>query len=481
MAQPATRSLGRTRREVTTLGLGGQGSIQWPAAGTDPVAIIEKAWRRGINYMDTSNVYGPSQKHFGEAFYRLGISPSSPAYDSAARKRLFVATKTHIRTARRPHGERFRTDYSQGMKDGFGVSFATDDVRRSLSLMFGDGKGGYPEDAYLDSVQLHNINTKDEVDMLFEGMAHPSPNHPWMGAIPALLDLREGTNRTGCNPKKEKCIRHIGITGHWDTSALMYAIQRDTSRVIDTLLVSINPADHLYMPHRHNAIAAAVAAGMGIIGMKVFADAAYYHKRPHFSSSPQDVYHGIGSGDLPSHELIRYALSVGGIDTIIVGIGRIDTDPEKCQLMQNLHAAQIEMPLNVGEMERIEKLVESAGKTGGNAYFQRSGEGLSAPRNVGAEPDSSPSMGRTAVRISWDTAYAGAFPIARYDVLRDGERIGTVSHRPQYTPDRFCFDDVFGDDPGEASFSYMVKAIDTRGNEAGSREIIASPSVAPQQ
>ena len=81
MTRLITRRLGRTERQVTTLGLGGQASIQWTAEGVDPIAIIEKAYRLGINYMDTSNVYGPSQKNFGEAFRRLGLSPSAANYD----------------------------------------------------------------------------------------------------------------------------------------------------------------------------------------------------------------------------------------------------------------------------------------------------------------------------------------------------------------------------------------------------------------
>ena len=217
MTRLITRRLGRTERQVTTLGLGGQASIQWTADGVDPIAIIEKAYRLGVNYLDTSNIYGPSQKHFGEAFRRLGLSPAAANYDPAARGQIFVATKTHIRTARRPEGARFRSDFSEGMLDGFHVSTAVDDVRRSLSLMFGDGKGGYPDGAYLDCVQFHNINTMDEIDMLFEGFDDPRPERDWMGALAAMLDFREGTNRTGCNPKKEKLIRHIGITGHWNS------------------------------------------------------------------------------------------------------------------------------------------------------------------------------------------------------------------------------------------------------------------------
>ena len=346
MEQLITRRLGRTERQVTTLGLGGQASIQWPAEGVDPVAIIEKAYRLGVNYLDTSNIYGPSQKNFGEAFRRLGLSPAAANYDPAARSRVFVASKTHIRSARRPEGMRFRTDYSEGMLDGFNVSTALDDVRRSLSLMFGDGRGGYPEGAYLDSLQFHNLNTMDEVDMLFEGFDDPRPDRDWLGALAAMVDLRDGTNRTGCNPNHEKLLRHIGITGHWNTAAHIYAIQRDSRRVLDTLLVTINPSDGKYLAHRHNAIAVAAAADMGVIGMKIFADAAYYHKEPKFSDSPDHVYHGVGSPELPSRELIRYALSVQGVSTIIVGIGHIDEDADRCQLTQNLAAAQIEKPLD---------------------------------------------------------------------------------------------------------------------------------------
>jgi aryl-alcohol dehydrogenase-like predicted oxidoreductase len=272
MTPPITRRLGRTGRRVTTLGLGGQASLQWTAPGIDPVAIIEKAHRLGVNYMDTSNIYGPSQRNYGQAFRRLGLSPAAPNYDPKGRAHLFVAGKTHIRTARCPDGRRFASNWSDGMTDGSGVATCMDDVRRALTLMFGDGRGAYPEGAYLDSIQFHNINTMDEIDMIFEGFDDPSPERPWMGALAAMLDLREGTNRTGCNPGREKLVRHIGLSGHWNSPALMYAIQRDHRRVLDTLLVAINASDGKYLAHRHNAMAAAAAADMVVVGMKVFAD-----------------------------------------------------------------------------------------------------------------------------------------------------------------------------------------------------------------
>jgi aryl-alcohol dehydrogenase-like predicted oxidoreductase len=479
MTRLITRRLGRTERQVTTLGLGGQASIQWTAEGTDPIAIVEKAYRLGVNYMDTSNVYGPSQKNFGEAFRRLGLSPSAANYDSVARGRIFVATKTHIRTARRPKGARFRTDFSEGMLDGFHVSTAVEDVRRSLSLMFGDGKGGYPDGAYLDSVQFHNINTMDEIDMLFEGFDDPRPDRDWMGALAAMVDLREGTNRTGCNPGKEKLIRHIGITGHWNTAAHIYAIQRDSRRVLDTLLVTMNPSDGMHMAHRFNAVAVAAAADMGVIGMKVFADAAYYHKPAQFSDRADHVYHQVGSPELPSAELIRYALSVQGISTIIVGIGHIDDVAEKCQLTRNLADAQLAKPLDESAMAAIEARLTAAGKHGASNYFQRRALGLTPPRNVGAEPDSSARLGRLAVRVTWDTSYAGAVPIARYDVLRDGEVAGSVPHFPQFTSRRFCYDDLFPDGSPSGNHSYRVRAIDVAGASAESVSFTVDPGTDP--
>lgn len=38
------------------------------ARGIDPVALIAKAIMLGTTYLDTSNVYGPSQANFGKAF-----------------------------------------------------------------------------------------------------------------------------------------------------------------------------------------------------------------------------------------------------------------------------------------------------------------------------------------------------------------------------------------------------------------------------
>ena len=72
---------------------------------------------------------------------------------------------------------------------------------------------------------------------------------------------------------------------------------------------------------QHNVIPVAAAKGMGIIAMKVFADAAMYHKEPRWSRDPNDVFRKVGTPELPSRPLIEYSLSTPGIHTLIIGIG----------------------------------------------------------------------------------------------------------------------------------------------------------------
>jgi hypothetical protein len=248
--------------------------------------------------------------------------------------------------------------------------------------------------------------------------------------------------------------------------------------VIDTLLVTINPSDGQYFGHRHNAIAVADAAGMGVIGMKVFADAAYYHKGVQFSRTPADVYSGVGSEALPSDELIRYSLSIAGVDTVIVGIGHIDADGRRCQLQSNLAAAQITAPLSGEALAAIESRVAAAGKHRANGYFQRKAIGLSAARHIGVEPDTTaPLFRRVAVRVRWDTAYAGAHAIDRYQVLRDDAVVGEVPHAPQFVATPFQFYDVLEGEAATRTHTYKVRTCDVAGGCADSVAFTVDPVV----
>ncbi|MCE1199367.1 MAG: aldo/keto reductase [Marinilabiliales bacterium] len=441
------RSFGRLGFQVTTLGLGGQASLQWTPEGTDPVAIIEKAYRLGINYFDTSNLYGPSQANYGKAFSNLGLVPGKPNYDPAKRKAIFLTSKTALRFGKGGDDRKA----VQGNTNGPAGSKALDDVRRTLSLVFGDGLGNYPAEAYLDMVLIHALGTMEQVDALYEGYHHPDPAAPTIGALAALRDVRDGTNRTGLNPKKEKLIRHVGFSGHSDAAVMMEMIQRDSENLLDGMLIAINANDKQYFNMQYNVIPVAAARNMGIIAMKVFADGAMYSKKAEWSRTPEHVVMGVGSSELPADHLIRYSLTTPGIHTAIIGIGCISDDPARCQLTFNLKHAQVK-PGSMNEADRAAaEQLASKSKDGKTNYFQKPYQELTPPREVKAEAVDN------GTRITWHTAYAGAAPLDRYEVWRDGKLLSRIPYQPQTTKEPFQFLDRHAN--GTAG-KYVVKVID---------------------
>jgi hypothetical protein len=222
------------------------------------------------------------------------------------------------------------------------------------------------------------------------------------------------------NPKNEKLIRHIGFSGHANPPAMIDMIQRDEYGILEGMLIAINANDKTKYNMQHNVIPVAAAKGMGIIAMKVFADAAMYHKEPRWSREPADVFRKIGTPELPSRPLIEYTLTTPGIHTLIIGIGQIDDDPMKCQLVQNFYAAQIE-PNGMPETER-KRIEEQAASVKPNSnYFQIEKVGLTAPGRLRKEEN----------KIIWDTAFAGDSPITGYEIVINGQKAGEVGHQPQ--------------------------------------------------
>ena len=159
VAKPMRRPLGPFGFDTTTLGLGGQASLQWTPADVDPVPIILKAFARGVNYFDTSNAYGPSQANFGKAFRQLHLITGQPGYDESTRRSIFLTSKTGLRWAKGTGTKPGTRGFSNGPQD----AGAVDDVKRTLSLVFGDGQGHYPPGAYLDMVLIHHVSRMEEV------------------------------------------------------------------------------------------------------------------------------------------------------------------------------------------------------------------------------------------------------------------------------------------------------------------------------
>ncbi len=461
-AKPVKRLFGKLGFEVTTLGLGGQASIQWTPDDVDPVKIILKAFDLGINYFDTSNLYGPSQMNFGKAFRELNLIPGKSGYDEKLRKSIFLTSKTHLRFAK-GDGE---VPGVNNWTNGEPGSHTVDDLHRSLSQLFGDGNGAYPEGAYLDLMLIHNLNTREEVDALYEGLDNTDPNAARIGALAALRDYRDGTNRTGLNPKNEKLIRHIGFSGHFDPSVNMYMIRRDTTNLLDAMLVAINANDKLMFNMQHNVIPLAVARNMGVIGMKVFADGAMYTKPAEWSNKKEHVVRSVGDQHLPSRELIQYALTTPGVHLVIIGIGQISDEYAKCQLSNNLDAAQI-LPegLTVSERTAIENM---AGRTkeGKTNYFQTQAVPLTAPNEVTVEQSLENKARKIAV--AWSTAYAGDAPLAFYEIWRDGSKVKEQPFMPQLTTEPLTWSETLSD---SLPHTYTVKVTDTRGRIAESTAV----------
>ena len=202
-------------------------------------------------------------------------------------------------------------------------------------------------------VLIHNLTSLAEVEAVWEGFDKPDPRAENHGTLAALLDYRDGTNRTGLNPKEEKLIRHLGFSGHHSPPVMIEMIQRDEGNIFDGMLVAINANDRQNFNMQHNIIPIAGAKGLGIIGMKVFADGAMYRKEPDVEPhTGQHIVRIVGSDSLPSRQLVEYASSTPGIGTLIIGTGQISEDPESCQLQQNLSAAQI-APKGLSATDRL--------------------------------------------------------------------------------------------------------------------------------
>lgn len=449
-----TRSFGRLNHEVTTFGLGGQASIQWTPDDVDPMAIILKAFDKGVNYFDTSNYYGPSQMNYGKAFQKLDLIPGQTGYNEALRRSVFLTSKTHLRWAK---GDKEMEGLWNGTNGPDG-SHTIDDVKRTLTQVYGDGEGDYPEGAYLDMVLIHSVTNPADVVAIYEGLDDPDPKAETIGALAALRDYRDGTNLTGLNPKEEKLIKHIGFSGHYNAGVMMDLIRRDKYDIIDGLLVSINANDKLNFNMQNNVIPVAAAKDIGLIGMKVFADGAMYTKNADWSREPSDVVRQIGSKDTPFKPLIEYSLTTPGISTLIIGIGQISDDPAHCQLSQNISASQIR-PGGLTETDR-EAVEEMAGrvKQGKTNYFQIEEGGLTAVQDASLKQS-----GENTIQLSWNTAYAGSQPIAKYEVLRNNEKIGEVLHQPQTTMKPFVYEDKFGD---AENLEYKVITVDAKGEKA---------------
>jgi aryl-alcohol dehydrogenase-like predicted oxidoreductase len=273
-AQPAmpTRNLGQTGYKVGIFSLGGQAALERPDNHDAAVPIVERALDLGVNYLDTSAIYGGpqrwSERYIGEVMKRRRAS-------------AFLASKTKERTR----------DGSLRM------------LEQSLKLLQTD---------HLDLWQLHDIGLKEDVDAVFAKG----------GAMEALLQARE-----------QKIVRHLGITGHYRPDALIEGIRRHP---FDTVLMAVNAADSHHFGFQQELLPLAVEKRMGIIGMKVPARGRLLASwTPPPVERQQRMWEGAvvatRPGALDMREAMYYALSLP-VSTVIVGCDTIAQLEENVRL-----------------------------------------------------------------------------------------------------------------------------------------------------
>jgi aryl-alcohol dehydrogenase-like predicted oxidoreductase len=254
-----SRALGRTGHRVSIFSLGGQAAVERPNNEAIAVPIVERALDLGVNYIDTSSIYGGperwSERYVGQVMKRR-------------RAEAFLASKTKERTR----------DGSLRM------------LEQSLKLLNTDR---------LDLWQLHDIGTLQDVEQVFAKG----------GAVEALIEARD-----------QKLVRFLGVTGHHRPDSLMEAIRR---LPFDCILMALNAADVHYFSFRERLLPLAVGKQMGIIGMKITGRGRILSSwTPPPPEQQRRSWEGVviadGPGTIGMREALHYTLTLP-VSTVIIG------------------------------------------------------------------------------------------------------------------------------------------------------------------
>lgn len=158
-----TRRFGKTGREVTRVGLGGEGVLRTFGRHAEAAAVITEALGQGITYFDSAKAYAGSEDYYGEVWRDR----------PDLREPVFLASKS----ASRLHAD------------------AEMDLQATLQRMGVET---------LDLWQIHDIRTFTDIRDI------EAPD----GALEAFIEARESG-----------VVRHIGVTGHHDPDVLSHAVE----------------------------------------------------------------------------------------------------------------------------------------------------------------------------------------------------------------------------------------------------------------
>jgi hypothetical protein len=267
-----TRNLGRTGWRVAIFSLGGQAALEIKNHDDVAVPIINRALDLGVNYIDTSSIYGGperwSERYVGQVMKKR-------------RAEAFLASKTKERSR----------DQSLRMLEG------------SLKLLQTD---------HLDLWQLHDVGTMSEVSQIF-GKG---------GALEALTQARE-----------QNMVRFLGLTGHFRPEPLMEAMRRFP---FDCILMALSAADPHHFSFQEKLLPMAIEQQMGIIGMKIPGRGRLLSSwTPPPIEEQKHSWEGVviapGPGTLQMREALYYTLS-HPVSTVIVGCDSVAQLKENVRL-----------------------------------------------------------------------------------------------------------------------------------------------------
>ncbi len=159
-----TTQFARFGRDISVVGLGGEGVLRTYNRDREAQSVIHEALRQGITYCDCARVYSDSERYYG------AVWKSNPE----ARSAIFQTSKSASRD-----------------KKG-----ALNDLSASLQRLGTE---------HLDLWQIHDVRTEED----FARISGPG------GALGAFVSA-----------KASGIVKHIGVTGHHDPHILSKAVEQ---------------------------------------------------------------------------------------------------------------------------------------------------------------------------------------------------------------------------------------------------------------
>ncbi len=155
-------SFQNTNKNITRVGLGGEGVLRTSGEKKQARAVINAAWESGITYYDSARVYMDSEIYYGNYWKE----------HPKRREKVFHTSKSAQRT-----------------REG-----ALSELSQTLDRL---------NTSYLDLWQIHDIRGDQDLDQISQKG----------GALEAFLEARD-----------MGLVKHIGVTGHHDPDVLCRAV-----------------------------------------------------------------------------------------------------------------------------------------------------------------------------------------------------------------------------------------------------------------